>query len=319
MTAPRLDLITDVPGLRIGHATSAGHGTGATVLLCDALWPAAADVRGGGPGLREIEVMAPENLVPGIHAITLSGGSVFGLAAADGALVELAAAGIGLALGHGPPVPIVPGAVLFDLNGPGDKAWGTNPPYHALGRAAARAALDAPDGAPFALGSVGAGTGAVAGAVKGGIGSASLALEAGLVVGALVAVNPAGAVATGGGGWGFDGDPFPPGGRLDRLGWMQPGTNTTLAVVACNARIDKAEAKRIAIMAQDGLARAIRPVHTPFDSDVVFALASGAIDLDPLCREGGATRPWWLARIGAAAADCLARAIVRGVAEAQTG
>lgn len=303
------DLITDVPGLRVGHATSAEHGTGATVILCDGLWPAAADVRGGGPGLREIEVMAPENLVPGVHAITLSGGSVFGLAAADGALNELARAGIGLDLGVAHRVPIVPGAVLFDLNAPGNKHWDV-PPYHDLGRQAARAALDSAPGAPFATGSVGAGTGAVAGAAKGGIGSASIALEHGLVVGALVAVNSVGAVSPAGG-WGPAGDPFPAGGRLDAIGWMRPGTATTLAVVACNAKLDKAEAKRIAIMAHDGMARAIRPIHTPFDGDVVFALAGGQID--PGAAGPERSRPWWLARIGAAAADCLARAIVRAV------
>jgi L-aminopeptidase/D-esterase-like protein len=306
------DLITDVPGLRVGHATSEQHGTGATVLLCDGLWPAAADVRGGGPGLREIEVMAPENLVPGIHAITLAGGSVYGLAAADGALVELAAAGIGLAMGPGAPlVPIVPGAILFDLGGPGDKAWGTEPPYRDLGRAAARAALASENGARFALGRVGAGRGAVAGLVPGGIGSASCLLEHGLVVGALVAVNPVGAVSREGGWRAGEGDPFPDQSRLAQMGRLQPGANTTLAVVACNARLSKAEAKRLAMMAQDGLARAIRPAHTPYDGDVVFALASSAVELDAL----DASRAWWLARLGAAAADVLARAIVRGVTE----
>lgn len=313
MTGSRLDLITNVPGLRVGHATSVQHGTGATVILCDGLWPAAADVRGGGPGLREIEVMAPENLVPGVHAITLSGGSVFGLAAADGALIELAAAGVGLDLGVAHRVPIVPGAVLFDLNGPASKAWGDNPPYRALGRAAARAALDSAPGAAIATGSIGAGAGAIAGAVKGGIGSASMEIEHGLVVGALVAVNSAGAVSASGG-WDATGDPFPPGGRMKDIGWMRPGTATTLAVVACNARIDKAEAKRIAIMAHDGMARAIKPIHTPFDGDVVFALAGGQIDLAVAGPER--SRPWWLARIGAAAADCLTRAIVRAAARA---
>jgi L-aminopeptidase/D-esterase-like protein len=290
------DLITDVSGLRVGHATSERHGTGATVLLCEGQWPAAADVRGGGPGLREIEAMAPENHVAGIHAITLAGGSVFGLAMRPG----------------GPTLPIVPGAILYDLANPGDKDWGTEPPYRDLGRAAARAALAAPSGARFDLGSVGAGRGAMAGIVKGGIGSASLALEHGLVVGALVATNPVGAVSPNGA-WGFDGDLFPDESRLALLGRLQPGANTTLAVVACNARLDKGEAKRLAMMAQDGLARAIRPVHTPFDGDVVFAMASGAIELDPLCAEGPRSRAWWLARLGAAAADALARAIVRGV------
>jgi L-aminopeptidase/D-esterase-like protein len=309
----RLDLITDVPGLRVGHATSESHGSGATVVLCDGLWPAAADVRGGGPGLREIEVMAPENLVPGIHAIALAGGSVYGLAAADGALVELAAAGIGLAMrAQGPLVPIVPGAILYDLNGPGDKQWGTDPPYRALGRAAARAALASQSGASFALGRVGAGRGAMAGTVPGGVGSASIALEHGLVVGALVVANPVGAVCRDGGWPAGVGDPFPDQSRLAQMGRLQPGANTTLAVVACNARLDKAEARRLAIMAQDGLARAIRPVHTPFDGDVVFALASGAIALEALNED--VPRAWWLARLGAAAADVVARAIVRAVA-----
>ena len=310
MTAGWLDLITDVPGLRVGHATAPEHGTGATVIVCDGLWPAAADVRGGGPGLREIDVMAPENLVPGVHAITLSGGSVFGLAAADGAVAELANAGVGLDLGVAHRVPIVPGAVLFDLNSPGDKHWARSP-YHALGRQAARAALNSAPGAAFATGSVGAGTGAMAGAAKGGIGSAAIALEHGLVVGALVAVNAVGAVHPDGA-WDHAGDPFPPGGRLNDIGWMRPGTATTLAVVACNAALDKAEAKRIAIMAHDGMARAIRPIHTPFDGDVVFALAGGQIDLGGVGADR--SRPGWLARIGAAAADCLARAIVRAAA-----
>jgi L-aminopeptidase/D-esterase-like protein len=303
------DLITDVPGLRVGHATSERHGTGTTVVICDGLWAAAADVRGGGPGLREIEVMAPENSVQGIHAITLSGGSVFGLAAADGALVELAVSGVGLDMRPGgPKVPIVPGAVLYDLNNPGDKDWGAEPPYRELGRAAVRAA----DSGLFELGSVGAGRGAMAGVAKGGIGSASIALEHGLVVGALVAVNPIGAVDPTGG-WRPEGPLFPDDSRLAMLGRLQPGANTTLAVVACNARLDKAEAKRMAMMAQDGLARAIRPVHTPFDGDVVFAMASGAIDLTERDQR---TRAWWLARLGSAAADALARAVVKGVAAA---
>jgi len=305
------DCVTDVPGLRVGHATSAVHGSGATALVCDGLWTAAADVRGGGPALREIEVMAPENLVPGVHAIVLSGGSVYGLAAADGAVIELAAAGIGLAMqGSGPRVPIVSGAALYDLNSPGDKAWGDDPPYRALGREAVRAALASRNGAAFATGSVGAGTGAMAGTIKGGIGSASALLEHGLVVGALVAVNPVGAVSRDDG-WGWRGDPFPDHSRLAQSGRLQPGANTTLAVIACNARLDRAEAKRLAIMAQDGIARAIRPAHTPFDGDVVFALGSGAVELDPPDQRG-----WWLARLGSAAADVLARAIVQGVAAA---
>jgi L-aminopeptidase/D-esterase-like protein len=151
----------------------------------------------------------------------------------------------------------------------------------------------------------------MAGVMAGGVGSASILLEHGLVVGALVAVNPVGAVSRDGGWRAGEGDPFPDQSRLAQMGRLQPGANTTLAVVACNARLDKSEAKRLAIMAQDGLARAIRPVHTPFDGDVVFALASGAIALDAL--PGEVPRAWWLARMGAAAADVVARAIVRGV------
>ncbi|WP_408590128.1 P1 family peptidase [Novosphingobium sp.] len=324
------NLITDVPGLCVGHASSEPAQTGVTALVCDGLWTAAADVRGGGPGLREIEVMAPENSVRGINAIALSGGSVFGLGAADGMVNELAARGIGLTVRTGElVVPIVPGAVLYDLNNAGDKDWGDEPPYRALGRMAVAAALDNGPGALFALGSVGAGRGAMAGTVKGGLGSASLDLGEGLVVGALVAVNPVGSVFLPDGrtflAWPYEIDgefggirptadlapaiaPFPDQSRLSAAGRAQPGSATTLAVIACNARLDKAEAKRLAMMAQDGLARAIRPIHTPFDGDVVFALASGEVELT-----AQPDRNWQLARLGAAAADCLARAIARGV------
>ena len=315
--------ITDVPGLLVGHATDEAAGTGVTALLCPEAWVAAVDIRGGGPGVRETETMAPENVVAGIHAIVLSGGSVFGLAAADGATARLAARGIGLRLrpdGHA--IPIVPAAVLHDLANEGDKDWGEDPPYHALGKAAIDACA-----ADFALGSVGAGRGAMVGWRKGGIGSASLDLGGGLMVGALAAANAVGSAHMPDGqtywAWPFeidgefgghrpsgDGgaiDPAPDETRLASLGRLVPGANTTLAVVATNAALDKGEAKRLAMMAQDGLARAIRPAHTPFDGDLVFALASGAVPLDP------ASRSVQLARIGSAAADCLARAIARGV------
>ncbi len=317
------NLITDVPGLTVGHATDETAETGVTTILCDAPWVAAVDVRGGGPGVRETETLAPENLVAGVHAVVLSGGSVFGLAAADGVVARLSARGIGMRLrpeGHA--IPIVPGAVLHDL-ARGKKDWGEEPPYHALGRASVDTA--APD---FALGSVGAGRGAVAGHIEGGIGSTSLDLGEGLIVGALVAANPVGSVLMPGSdvywAWPFemDGefggrvptgpanahDPMPEEGRLAGLGRLSPGANTTLAVVATNAALSKAEAKRVAIMAQDGIARAVRPAHMPFDGDLVFALASGAIELPA---DGGRQRA--IARIGSAAADCLARAIARGV------
>ncbi len=325
--APRpgaLNLISDVPGLSVGHATDERVGTGVTALLCDGFWAAAVDIRGGGPCTRETDTLDAENLNARAHAIVLSGGSVYGLAAADGALIELAQAGRGLHLRPGsPPIPVVPSAALHDLGNPGDKAWGDDPPYRRLGRAAVRGA-----GAAFDLGSVGAGRGAMAGLAKGGIGSASIDLGDGVIVGALVAANPAGSVYMPGGdaywAWPFeiDGefgglrpsanmavavDPLAEDSRFAQFA-AAAGENTTLGVVATTADLSPAECKRIAVMAQDGFARAIRPVHTPVDGDVVFALSSGAIPL-----AAATPRPLALARLGSAAADCMARAIARAV------
>lgn len=323
-----LNLITDVAGLRVGHATDEAAGTGVTTLLCPRAWRAGVDVRGGGPGVRETEALAPENLVGRADAIVLAGGSVFGLGAADGVSALLSARGVGLALKPGAPaIPIVPSAVLHDLGNPGDKAWGLEPPYRRLGMASVDAAK-----ATFDLGSVGAGRGAMAGLLKGGIGSASLDLGRGLVVGALAAVNCVGSTMTPGDqafwAWPFEidgefggarpsgafdaSDPAPDESRLKSLGRLQAGANTTLAVVATSADLTTAECKRVAMMAQDGLARAVRPAHTPFDGDVVFALASGEVDLGE-----GNDRAVRIARLGSAAADCLARAIARGVWEAR--
>lgn len=321
--------ITDISGLKVGHATDEAAGTGVTVVLCGGQWTAAVDIRGGGPGVRETETLAAQNVVNGIHAIALSGGSVFGLGAADGVVSVLSEQEIGLRLRPGgKAIPIVPAAVLHDLNNPGDKNWGHTPPYRRLGMEAVANA-----GEDFALGSVGAGRGAMAGYVKGGIGTASLDLGDGLMVGALAAVNPVGSVYMPDGetfwAWPFelDGefggrrppvdlapcpDPAPDETRLRELGRLKAGANTTLTVVATNARLTKPEAQRVAMMAQDGLARAIRPVHTPFDGDLTFAIASGEIPLND-----ERTRQWQIARIGAAAADCLARAIARGVYEAR--
>lgn len=322
--AGRLNLITDLAGLAVGHATDERTQSGVTTLLCESAWPAAVDVRGGGPGTRETEVLAPENLVGRAHAIVLAGGSVFGLAAADGVATALSARGIGLIL-RAPdvPIPIVPCAVLHDLGNEGDKRWGLDPPYRHLGMESVAAAAT-----KFSLGSVGAGRGAMAGHRKGGIGSASLELEDGLAVGALVAVNCVGSAMMPddqtywawpfeidrefGGRGGPSGDvravePFPGQARLADIGRAFPGANTTLAVVACNADCSTSECRRIAMMAQDGIARAIRPAHTPFDGDTVFAVATGTVRLS------AQMRAMQIARIGAAAADCLARAIARGV------
>ncbi|KQY30257.1 peptidase T4 [Caulobacter sp. Root1455] len=323
------NLITDVSGLSVGHATDEAVRSGVTVLLCPEGWVAAVDVRGGGPGIRESDVLRPENNFSRAHAITLSGGSVFGLGAADGVTAALSAAGHGLRLAAGSPtIPIVPGAVLHDLGNGGDKTWGLDPPYRALGLDAVAAA-----GEDFALGSIGAGRGAMAGVNKGGVGSASLDLSDGLIVGALAAVNPVGSVYMPGGeafwAWPFEIDgefgglvpdpaaravePISDDSKLAALGRFIAGANTTLAVVATTAALTTAEATRLAMMAQDGLARAIRPVHTPFDGDVVFALSSGAVEIGE-----GPARSLMIARLGAAAADTMARAITRGVYSARS-
>ena len=304
--------ITDVPGIRVGQAEDMAVLTGVTVILPDAPAIAAVDVRGGAPGTRETDFLAPESTLEHVHAIVLSGGSAFGLDAAGGVAAWLRAEGRGVAFA-GQTVPIVPAAILFDLGRGG--TWET-PPWWRLGQeAAAAAARD------VRLGSVGAGTGARAGGLKGGIGTASIVAD-GFTVGALAAVNALGSVAMPGTrslwAWWLEqagefGGVEPPRARPDPalplLPSEEPG-NTTLAVVATDAALSKPEAARVATMAQDGFARAIRPVHTPFDGDVVFALATGHTPLGERIPD--------LARIGAHAADCVARAITRAVVEAES-
>lgn len=317
------NLITDVAGLRVGQAEDAAARTGVTVILADDRAVCACDVRGGAPGTRETDALAAENLVDAVDAVVLAGGSVYGLAAADGVTAVLGAAGAGYRLATtagAPPAPIVPAAILYDLANGGDKGWGEAPPYRDLGMAATRSA-----GADFALGSAGAGLGAMAGRLKGGLGSASVVGADGFAVGAIVAVNSWGSV-TAPGGRSFWAAPYEIGGEFGALGsaglvaapddWglakaAAPAqrVNTTIACVAVDAALTPAECKRIAIMAQDGLARAIRPAHAPFDGDVVFALATGKRPVE-------APRLLTVARLGALAADCLARAIARGVYEA---
>lgn len=317
------NLLTDVPGLTVGNATDEAARSGVTVVRFPGGWIAGVDVRGGGPGVRETETLSAENGYARLHGLTLSGGSVFGLGAADGVTAALSHAGEGFPVSPGAPrAPIVAGAVLYDLANGGDKNWNLEPPYRRLGLDAFAAA-----DTTFALGAVGAGRGARAGLVPGGLGSASLDLGDGLVVGALAAVNSVGSVFMPDGetfwAWPFEIDgefggrapsgpagavePMPDDSRLAGQGRLTPGANTTLAVVAVNAALTAAECKRLAMMAQDGLSRAVRPAHTPFDGDVVFAAASGAVDL------GETGRLRHIARIGSAAGDCLARAIARGV------
>jgi L-aminopeptidase/D-esterase-like protein len=309
------NLITDVPGVLVGNAQDARLASGVTAVLFETPATASIDVRGGGPGTRETALLDPAQTVEGIDAVVLSGGSAFGLDAASGVQAWLAERGRGFAVGPAR-VPIVPAAILFDLLNGGDKAWGRFPPYRDLGYQAAAAAA----ASDFALGSAGAGLGATTVNLKGGLGSAS-ALCNGHAVGALVAVNAAGSAVVGGGPW-FWAAPFEQGREAGGRGFpptlpagaLDPATkgaarvSTTLAVVATDAVLTKAQAKRLAVMAHTGLARALYPVHTPLDGDVVFAAATGRRALaDPL---------HGLAALGTVAANCLARAVARGVYEA---
>ncbi|KQT61383.1 peptidase T4 [Methylobacterium sp. Leaf456] len=311
----RLNRITDISGIRVGHAEDAQVASGVTALVFDRPFVTAVDVRGGGPGTRETDLLDPAATVPAIDGLVLSGGSAFGLDAAAGAVAWLAEQGRGFPVGD-VRVPIVPGAILFDLLNGGDKRWGRFPPYRDLGYAAAESACDG----AFALGSVGAGFGARTANLKGGLGSASaeVACLDGVQVGALVAVNAFGRVTMGQGPH-FWAAPFERDGEFgglglpatlppDLLSWPReapPGASTTLAVVATDAALTKAQAKRLAIAAHDGLARAIHPVHTPLDGDVVFAVSTG-------CRPVAD-----MARLASAAADTLARAVAIGVYEAK--
>lgn len=323
MTAPGpRNLITDVDGIRVGNAEDARLRSGVTVVLCDDACAAAADVRGGAPGTRETDALDATCLVPGVDAIVLSGGSAFGLAACDGVAAWLRAAGRGFPIGP-VRVPVVPGAIIFDLLNGGDKAWGDASPYPALARRACEAAA-----AGFAIGNAGAGLGAKAGFLKGGLGSASLVTGDGLQVGAVMVANPHGSPVIPGTrtlwAWAFErdgelGGQVPASPRPDAWDWRpraapgsgpRPGENTSIGVVAVNATLDRAAARRVAIMAQDGIARAVWPAHTPFDGDTLFVLATGRRSM-----AGGAAD---LSRLGAMAADCVARAMARAVHAADT-
>lgn len=302
-----LNLITDVEGLRVGNAGDARLKSGVTVLTAEAPFACGVHVMGGAPGTRETDLLAPDRLVQAVDALVLSGGSAFGLGAAEGVMAGLRAAGRGFAVGAAR-VPIVPAAILFDLLNGGDKGW-EDSPYPALGRRALESA-----GTRFDLGTAGAGTGAMTARWKGGLGSASAVMEDGVTVGALVAVNALGSVTAPSGqfwaapwemgaefgGLGLGG-PFDPGD--EPVPQKRQGEATTIAIVATDAGLDKAGLTRMAVGAHDGLARAILPSHTPFDGDLVFALSTGRRPADPF-------------RLGHAAACVLARAVARAVFEA---
>ena len=326
--------ITDVPGILVGHhdradedatvttSTVPGRGwaCGTTVVLAPPGTVGGVDVRGGAPGSRETELLDPANSVRHVDAVVLTGGSAFGLAAADGVMTWLEENGRGVQMTGGV-VPIVPAAVIFDLP---VGAW-ANRPTAQFGHAAARAA-----GTEAAVGCVGAGTGARAGVLKGGVGTASVVLDCGVTVGALVVVNSAGAVVdpTTGLPWQADliaefGLHTPPAGQIAgyaaRHGELSP-LNTTIAVIATDAVLNKAGCRRVAVAAQDGLARAIRPAHTPLDGDTVFVLATGAIAVEPSPDTPAAMLPdtSLVTALGIAAADCLARAVLAGVLAAES-
>ena len=308
------NLITDVAGVRVGNADDAKLASGVTAIVFDRPAVASVDIRGGGPGTRETALLDPAMTVDRIDGLALSGGSAFGLDAASGVQAWMREQGRGYQVREAV-VPIVPGAILFDLLNGGDKKWGRYPPYRELAYAAAASA-----DVRFALGSVGAGLGATTYNLKGGLGSAS-AMHGGITVGALAAVNAAGSVAVGDSAQ-FWAAPFEQGNEFGGRGFPQhvsaqalvphtkgaPAANTTLVIVATDAILTKAQAKRLAIMAQDGIARSVYPVHTPLDGDVVFATATGVHPLtDP--RLG-------FTQLGALAANVVARAIARGVYEA---
>jgi L-aminopeptidase/D-esterase-like protein len=316
----KLNLITDVSGISVGNSDDEIIRTGVTVVKPDLPAVASVDVRGGGPGTRETDALDSDCLVDVVHAVVLSGGSAYGLDAAGGVMSYLAREGVGFQLADAL-IPIVPSAILFDLLNGGNKKWGPDNPYTALGRIAVQNCRHG-----FELGNSGAGLGAVAGGLKGGLGSASFVYDDGveeISVGAIVAVNSLGSVVI------PDcprmwAAPFEQNGELGgQAVLVEPaeidlnftfelpvGKNTTVAVVATDAILTKPQARRIAIMAQDGLARAIRPIHSPFDGDSVFVLSTGKRNLsDPAVG---------LARLGMLAADCLARAIARGVYEAES-
>jgi L-aminopeptidase/D-esterase-like protein len=309
------NLLTDIAGVRVGHADDAALASGVTAVIFDTPAVAAIDVRGGGPGTREGALLDLANTVERIDGLVLAGGSAFGLDAGGGVQAWLAEQGRGLVV-RGAVIPIVPGAICFDLLNGGDKAWGRFAPYRDLGYAAATAA-----GTDFALGSAGAGFGATTANFKGGIGSASAATPDGVKVAALAVVNAVGTVTVGDGPW-FWAAPFevdgeyggrglPPSFTTQMLALRLKGAaaatsveNTTLAVVVTDAILTKPQAKRLAMIAQTGFARAIYPVHAPLDGDVLFTAATGEKPIDPLAG---------LTELGMVAANAVARAIARGV------
>ena len=310
MTPGPRNSITDIQGLRVGNAQDSALKSGATVLVGDAPFTASVHVMGGAPGTRETDLLAPDKSVAQVDALVLSGGSAYGLDACSGVVDGLRAMGRGFRLGPAI-IPLVPGAILFDLLNGGDKDWQENP-YRALGKNALDNAST-----QFDIGSIGAGTGALTGMLKGGLGTASFVFNDGTTVAALVASNPVGSVTTPGDRH-FFAAPFEVDGEFGGLGTDPRGglgrelqsrkmaafserANTTIAIVATDAALDKSQCQRVAIAAHDGIGRATVPAHLPADGDLVFAVSTGE-------KDGGD-----IAQIGHAAALCLSRAIARAI------
>lgn len=312
MRPGKRNLITDVAGLRVGNAEDRGVKTGVSVLTAESPFTAAVHVMGGAPGTRETELLAPDRLVQQVDALVLSGGSTFGLDAASGVVAGLRASSRGFEVGP-VKVPIVPGAIIFDLLNGGEKDW-PDTLYADLGRAALANA-----GQDFRIGTHGAGTGATSGDLKGGLGSASLVTDSGLTVGALVANNSVGNATDSAGR--FFASPFEMNGEFGNCGApanfdpgqepgaRNPGENTVIAIVATDAALTQAEATRMAIAAHDGIARAVVPSHTLYDGDLVFGVSTGDKPLkDPATDH---------LVLGHAAAVALSRAVARAVYHAK--
>lgn len=318
------NLITDIDGIRVGNAGDEKVKSGVTAIICDTSVTASVHVMGGAPGTRETDLLSPENLVEDIDALVLSGGSAFGLDAASGAQAALREMGRGFEIDPHR-IPIVPTAIIFDLINGGDKDWGQYAPYRELGYSAVNDASR-----QFELGTCGAGIGAVTATCKGGLGSASSIIKydgnSDITVGALVIVNALGSPLIGDTGhfWAapFEIDnefgglgqphPFPENAdelRIKHRDQRKPGANTTIAVIATDAVLTKAQAKRLAIAAHDGFARAIWPSHTPLDGDLIFALATGGSGVSPSLDQQ--------IDIGAIAASTMSRAIARGIYSAK--
>jgi L-aminopeptidase/D-esterase-like protein len=322
--------ITDVSGIEVGHYD--GNNTGTTVVLVRNGAVGGTDVRGSAPGSRETDLLSPTNLVDKVNAVVLTGGSAYGLATADGVMLWLEEKKLGWPVGGGNVVPIVPGAVLYDPGRFGRTFQ--DRPTAEFGR---KACENASSG-PVQMGNVGAGAGAISGGIKGGIGTASVDLGNGVIVGAIVAVNSSGSTVNPETGefyakylevnaeFGALKPPFSSAGLSTGQAFEmalnetnEPVKNTTIAVVATNVQLTKAQARKIAEMAHDGMARAIRPAHTMFDGDTVFCLATGEIDPAVLKQEAA----WGnmaanVNKLGAAAADALARAIIHAMLNART-